>query len=701
MPGDEVSWENQHLRRWLSYTRNTINFELFVVSFLSLYFEMLCIRFIPSQIPIIGYYTNLILIACFLGLGVGCLLTWWRIRLLDFFPGLLLMLIIFIIKFKTVNITGSSGEIIFLDNTKPYFTMNMYSALSLFYIMTSLCFIPLGQEIGRLMKDIEPIIAYSVNIIGSIIGIAVFFIFSFLSLEPVYWMLICMPLIVWIYRKKKYFVIVNIMLLVITTVLIYYQTREVIWSPYHKITIGPLRYGIDEKTGEVTLHRYYTKSTDHVLPERAGFNVSVNDKTYQTPLDLSEESVREFPFLKVWKFQYDFPYQYTSKDDVLIVGGGTGNDAAAALRNGARHVDVVEIDPSLIKLGLEKHPENPYSDSRVTLYIDDARSYFHKTRKKYDVIVFGYLDSHAILSSMSNARMDSFVYTVESFQEAQSHLKENGIIVISFASSCRYIAERLCLMLRLACGTEPILSSYRAAGVNILGGRGLDRIVPHRPIYTLSDQTRVTTDDWPFFYLEKNFIPREYLITLILIVLISAIIVYFANRLGRYGVNAHFFLLGSAFMLLETKSITSLALLFGSTWIINLIVIIFILIMILLANIYSLKVAKFQVEFAYLFLGITILLNYFVPLRCIHFDSLYLRIAISGLMISSPMFFAGLIFAQSFKKTASPDYSLGSNILGGVVGGVLEYQSMVTGFNFLFILIFLLYFLSYLVLKKR
>src|SRR2546426_9101683 len=98
-------------------------------------------------------------------------------------------------------------------------------------------------------------------------------------------------------------------------------------------------------------------------------------------LDLSDRSVTRYAFLRNYRRQYDLPYSIPRfpYHDVLIVGAGTGNDTAAALRGGARHVDAVEIDPAIVALGRQSHPNRPYHDARVRVWVDDARSYFNKT----------------------------------------------------------------------------------------------------------------------------------------------------------------------------------------------------------------------------------------------------------------------------------------------------------------------------------
>jgi spermidine synthase len=114
-------------------------------------------------------------------------------------------------------------------------------------------------------------------------------------------------------------------------------------------------------------------------------------------------------------------------------GLGTGNDVAAALRAGAGAVDAVEIDPAIQELGRIYHPELPYSDPRVRFVNDDARSFLRTTSATYDLIVYGLLDSHTLLSHASSVRLDSFVYIVEGFRETRAHLRDDGVVSLSFA----------------------------------------------------------------------------------------------------------------------------------------------------------------------------------------------------------------------------------------------------------------------------
>src|SRR5205814_2308136 len=109
--------------------------------------------------------------------------------------------------------------------------------------------------------------------------------------------------------------------------------------------------------------------------------------------------------------------------EVLVLGAGSGTDVAAALRHGARHVDAVEIDPAIIRLGREYHPDHPYSDPRVHVINDDARHFLRTTTRRYDLVVFALIDSLTLQSSFSGVRLESYMFTRESFEAVKDRLQ--------------------------------------------------------------------------------------------------------------------------------------------------------------------------------------------------------------------------------------------------------------------------------------
>src|SRR5262249_19709636 len=114
-------------------------------------------------------------------------------------------------------------------------------------------------------------------------------------------------------------------------------------------------------------------------------------------------------------------------ENVLVIGAGSGNDVQAALANGARPVDAVEIDPVLYRIGRDRHPDQPYADPRVSIHLDDGRSFLRKTQAKYDLVIYALVDSLVLQSGYSNLRLESFLFTEEAFQEIKSCLKPGGV----------------------------------------------------------------------------------------------------------------------------------------------------------------------------------------------------------------------------------------------------------------------------------
>ena len=161
-----------------------------------------------------------------------------------------------------------------------------------------------------------------------------------------------------------------------------------------------LSLNIFNDTSKMDLHSPYQNvsvkfNNNQLIP----ITVQSNNIWLQTPIDLSNEINQKKN--SDWHKFYIIPFTSTNYDfkDILIVGSGTGNDVATAIRNSKGNIDAVEIDPLVANLGEKFHPENPYSNSRVNLIINDARNFIKEIDKKYDLIVYSVLDSHANLSS--------------------------------------------------------------------------------------------------------------------------------------------------------------------------------------------------------------------------------------------------------------------------------------------------------------
>jgi hypothetical protein len=194
---------------------------------------------------------------------------------------------------------------------------------------------------------------------------------------------------------------------------------------------------------------------------------------------------------------------------------------------------------------------------------------------------------------------------------------------------------------------------------------------------------RVPTDDWPFLYLREPAIPALNLRGMAIVAALSlAILVAFAP-VRRARPSGQMFFLGAGFMLLETKGVVHMALLFGATWIVNSIVFFAILSMILAANLYVYAVEPRRLWPYYSLLIFALWVNSVIPMD----DFLSLpgmsKVIVSCTVVYLPVFFAGVIFATVFRSSTQPDIDFGSNIAGIILGGLSEYFSLVVGFNHL------------------
>ena len=253
--------------------------------------------------------------------------------------------------------------------------------------------------------------------------------------------------------------------------------------------------------------------------------INVNHVYFQRILKLDDpETIAKSPELTGAANHYNLPYLLKpGPARVMVVGAGTGNDVAAAVRNGAGQIDAVEIDPAILTLGRLMHPEHPYEQPNVHAIVNDARAQLRQTDEKYDLIVYGLLDSHTLLSSLSGVRLDSYIYTVEAFRDARARLKPGGMIYLSFAMIRGEIGRKLYLMLTEAFDGQPplVIGSGYDGGAAFITGDHLDRAaMASRVPKGMRDDTGIvggtdfvadkSTDDWPFFYMPVRAYPMSY-----------------------------------------------------------------------------------------------------------------------------------------------------------------------------------------------
>lgn len=671
-----------NLRRWGP---------LFLISSLGLFFEIAVIRWYTSEIRVLAYFKNLILLAAFLGFSIGfamvgkgrdfrrsflplwtlfslvvAAMSWFTGRLLIFYP-------------------GSADELLWMVQETDYWTsLGIFLATALvFFMMCVLLFIPLGQATGEEMAQHPPVKAYIVNILASLAGVWAFSLLSYLRTPPWVWFAVGLGGFLLYSLRQKWLSWQALALSAVSLVAIAIVGWQAVWSPYNRLVLSELSLPNRQGTQQVQL----------------GYLLDVQQTLYQNALDLSPASLErlkteladsDYQIFAEGTFMYSLPYRITPPgSSVLVVGSGMGNDVAAALRGGASRVDAVDIDPVIVDQGRALHPELPYADPRVNVYIDDARSFFNTTDQKYDWVVFGGLDSHGQLSGVSSVRLDSFVYTLESFRQARSLLKPGGTLALNFLTN-DWIQERIGRMLVEVFGADqvyyregPYGTSYIVGDLSPAQQADGDLAAWHAdPAY---DGIPLSTDDWPNLYVRARVIPNGYWQTM-LVIAAACILLMRRTFPGALRPDAHFFLLGAAFLLIEFKSVTELALLFGSTWFVNSLAISGVLVMALFANLYVLKQARVNIRLAYALLFAGLAVSYFFPLEWLAGWPAALKALLSTVLLSLPLLFAGVIFSESLRRYGETARPLASNFLGSAAGGMLEYASLLWGIKSLYVI---------------
>ncbi len=637
--------------------------ELFLASFLMLFVELVLIRWTGAHVVYLSYFSNFVLLGSFLGIGLGFLRA---AKSPDFFrwaaPALLLVTAP--IQFQPIVIDRSGGDLIYFGSVTFHGLPSWFVLPSVFLAVTAVM-AAIAQGVAVRFARLAPLDAYRFDILGSLAGVVAFALLALVGAPPLAWAAIIALFFLALLPRRGWIYGLNLAALAgLIAVFGYASFRpHQSWSPYYRV---------------------------EVLPKYIRVNGIPHQAMTKTPGSF-----------------YEIPYQMATGPirDVLVIGAGNGNDVAAALRAGVSHVDAVEIDPQIQAVGRAQHPEHPYSDPRVTGIIDDGRAFLGRGGRSYDLIVLALPDSLTLVSGQSAIRLESYLFTEEAIAAARDRLRPGGAFVLYNYYREDWLLDRIagtvaktfgaspCLVL----GPEPrdekevsgrfsmMLVSREAGGVRC-GGRW---VAPAHPIAS-------ATDDHPYVYLKERRLPGRYALTLGLVLAASFVLVRLAGgRLSAMRGALDLFCMGAAFMVLETKSVVQFALLFGTTWLVNALVFAGILATVLLAIEVERKVriGRPALLFALLFGGL--LLAGLVPSATLLALAPLPRFLAATALAFFPVFIANLIFAERFRDSTDSTRDFGANLLGAMVGGTLEYLSLVTGYRALLALVALLYLLAW------
>jgi len=316
---------------------------LFLISFLGLFFELAVIRWVSGEVRLFSYFKNLPLLAAFLGLALGFgLVGKGRDHRSSFAPLLLLFSVVVLgvglFSSDYMAYPARGDEFVWYTVPVSYWvSLALFLGMVLiFFLLIVLLFIPLGQATGEEMAEHDPVPAYVVNILASLMGVWVFSLVSYLETPPILWLAISMIGTGVYFAYRRAFSRTGLLLFVVTFGVVALFSKQATWSPYQRLDLSPA----------------YLEASDDREAIEIGYLLNVQQVFYQQAIDLSENFLESLqgtaPDLNDMAFSYNLPYLLLPEDSrVLIVGAGMGNDVAAAIRGGVGRVDAVEIDPTI------------------------------------------------------------------------------------------------------------------------------------------------------------------------------------------------------------------------------------------------------------------------------------------------------------------------------------------------------------------
>jgi len=666
--------------------------ELTLTSFIVLFQELALIRWLSAEVRVLAYFPNVVLISAFLGLGIGTMRAGKPLRLW-LWPASLAILVAASLMMHRIAFTNQNVSeylwLLYVDIPKAPVVYDVKLPMVIAFVLTAISFLVLGQIVGERLQDFSaagvPLRGYIADLGGSLIGVIAFALASFYRTFPVTWFaIILLTGVLLIAGRDQRALIAHVALAIVIVVAVRTDDQSMFYSPYYALRAR------HTETGK-------------------GIEVLVNGSFHQYAAPLRQSDVTNGKFDRPLQQNYPIPYRLLGHKPrrVLVLGAGTGNDVAVALDQGADRIDAVEIDPVIIEIGRSLHPDRPYRSPRVQIFNTDARAFLRNTKEHYDLIIFGTLDSMTRVSALANVRLDNFVYTVDCMRVARGRLTSDGGMALYFQVNSLPIHEKLCAMLAAAFNEPPLVVDVSSPLFSeiLLAGPAWQRLRTPRLQANLSQAPQTTaaidipTDDWPYLYLENRKISTFYWSMTLLFLLIVAVMIALLAPEMRRAESLHFdgemFLFGLAFLLLETKLVTQMSLLWGATWTTNAVVFASILLMILLGTI-AMQYRPMPFPLAAASLIVTLVLTYAIPTQWLLARSPIGRLGLSILFAGAPVFFASICFALIFRERKQPNLAFGWNLAGAVVGGLTELLATTVGLRSLTLIALIAYLTAFL-----
>ncbi|WP_221176873.1 spermidine synthase [Nocardioides pocheonensis] len=650
--------------------RRPVVARLVLASCLMLFLELALIRWLGANIVHLSYFTNFVLLGSFLGIGLGFLIAREAWSILPWTAVLLAVLVAGVRAFP-VSIDRAGSDVIYftsLRTTGP----PAWLVLPIVFLLTAAILAGPAEAVGRCFADLDPLTAYRWDLIGSLLGIGLFTLLSFVWAPSVVWgVLVAGALVVLAGARARPLAVVAAVV-VVGALLAESTASGVSWSPYYKITTRT------DTSGGVTRVFISVNGVPHQSMSPASWKLTRSSAIYGAPYAHRDQSV--------------------PLGNVLVVGAGSGSDVAIALAEGARHVDAVDIDPRLVEIGVKGNPDHAYQDPRVTRHVNDGRAFLENTDHRYDLILFALPDSLALVSGASQIRLESFLFTEEALRSARDHLTAHGVFAMYNYYRESWLIDRLGGTAAAAFGHAPCIDTVSGATAVVSVARDPrdQRCTAGNHLLPASYPAPVH-DNAPFLYYDGGMVPAIYLWALGGILLISLVLVRaVGGPFRQMRPYADLFCMGAAFLLLETKNIATFANLFGTTWIVNAMVFAGVLLSVLAAVEATRRLPTPPLRVLFLLVAVGLALAYLVKPEWMLQLSFWPRLVVAVVEAFVPIFVANIAFAKRFAESDSSRAAFGVNLLGAILGGCLEYAALLTGYRNLLVVVAGLYLLAFL-----
>lgn len=656
-------------------------------------------RQISSCAASMALYQNLFFMAALLGTGLGCAGKDEGLSHLLSLPGRLLALLF---ALALLNVATLASPIVASEKFAGNGTMSALFLLALLFSAVVWVTLPLGQGMARAIQGISPSRVLTSALAGTAGGLLLFALSRHLQFPPATLLGAAFLAHAACAAREglpRRGMTATAALWVLCLGAACYPGMASVWSPYCKVSIEQAPAwlsGIEQGPCKSTLAPF------QVLADNEAIDFAVN----LDPAALDTACGKNHPLrnrLLELAVLMDSPFRLAGPGRIAIIGPGLGDPAAAALRSGARDVEMVDPDPVITRIGCQRHPELPYRDPRARLSIGSPRIMLERDNSPHALILYYFHAPRALLSPVTMISPQSFDITIQAMETAARDLASDGVIAamiegartdnlprVTFAMlDSIYPDETRAWLTRGGLADKPI--------VVIAGGPGV-RFLPSRPVLPFEDvtkefmksaQARVPTDDRPMFRHSYHNMSLNYFMNLFWLIPVCMIFTY--RSLARpLPLRAGLILLGAGSYLILARCVTGAALAAGAVWQVESATVTAFAFAFLLSARYLSKAPETAL---YALLGGSMAFSLALP-------PAKPLAAVGAASALATAILAGAVFGHAFKRSGQAAPAVCSAAMGAAAGGMIEYMSVMTGFRALYTAALILFLAAFLVRKR-